>query len=202
MTPSIDTRVARRAYQQLIGALHANRIRAAIDAPIERALRAFTFRWESFSTRAFHTVVTDFVGALARQGTTIPEFRTCARDAALALLDVCYAGPQGRGYGEALLDAADDPDEGISSVLLRFAEGLKHYQQQRYLAAVLHHHLRRLSPEERLALAQLVLDQAGGAGSAGRFSGLQLVRELPAAIMTMLQAEAPATQIVSRPYFA
>lgn len=203
MTRSTDPHAleARRAYERLLRVTNPDRVRAAIDTPIDRAVRRFTFRWQQFSTRAFHAVVADFVAELSRDSLPVLEQSPRRHDVALSLLDTCYEGPCGRGYGEALLDAAGDPKSGIATVLVRFAEGLKQHQQQRFLTAMVHRELSVLSPSTRLALAHFVLQCAEGESSGAQASVSHVLQRLPAAVMGLLQGGGPLRQILQRPYF-
>ena len=110
---------------RLAAALDVELLARQIDQPIDQATREFVFSTQAnLSHRQFLEVVARFLQHLHARA--FPNGRQLsmsqAHDEVVALLE---QGDSSGGYYEALLEAAEFPEEGLASVLAKVADLLK-----------------------------------------------------------------------------
>ena len=152
--------------EQILITIHAaldeQFIARRIDGPIDQGLQ--TFQYEAtypVNCQEFHRIITEFMQHLYGTVLKAPWKMSC-RDPfahALNLLETYYQGTYSQGYMGAWLDALDDQQDGMDTVLHRIAEAVKAMEHQEYVQWVFTSHYESLPWDVRCAVAEFWLQQ-------------------------------------------
>jgi len=133
-----------------------------IDSPIDQGLR--TFRYEvtyPVNHQDFHRIIADFAEHLYETVLKAPWKMSC-RDPlahAISLLENYYQGTYSQWYMGAWLDATDDQQDGMDTVLQRMVEAIKAMERQEYIHWVFVTHYESLPWNLRCVVADILLQQ-------------------------------------------
>ncbi len=159
MTSSDTTQTAQQVLNEILERLDEDRIRRAIDEPIEAAVRRFRYRWAPpSSARAFHEVTGDLVRRLYQRGRRLPRRLSPdeARAEAMSLLEQGYRRLSSRGYDGALADAVHQRLDGMNAVLLCLVEIIKSVERRAYVEWVFAGRLGRCDWPTRVEIVRLL----------------------------------------------
>lgn len=182
-----------RAVREILGALDERAVATRIDAPIDRAVRTFTFTWETpFSPCRFHGVIGAFVAHVhAHFDQPAPVAPAGWAEAeAIALLEQGYQGTYESGYDGALLDVINPPEppaEGIDTVLVNLGEIIKAVQRRRYEEWVYARFTDPFDQDLGRAIVACLLDQFGDdlPEPLVRTRSFELVTQIPYLVETL-----------------
>jgi hypothetical protein len=160
MTNTDVKKRARQVIEVITVKLDRNLIKSQFDEPIYRAAEEFRCETElPVSHKAFKRIAGDFVQQIYRKALNVPWISTDPRTEAIFLLENYYNSPvYGPGYDAAMLNANDEAEGGIQTVLTGLAESIKNVERQKYIEGVLTWHLHSCSWELLCEIAQILLE--------------------------------------------
>jgi hypothetical protein len=197
---SIDiTECASNTIDAIAAKLDPDLIKRKFDEPIDRVVRQFKCETTyPVGHKTFHRLIAKFVQEIYESGLQASWLLTDPLTEAISILDRYYqSAVYNTGYIAALLDANDAAEGGMQTVLTSLAESIKDIERQKYIAAVLTWHLRRISWPLQCEIARILLEDCR-AFLPERLAGCvpaQIVDEIPSLVHIFIHSDAALQQI-------
>ena len=142
----ISTEIRNRAREiiaVIMAQLDDDLLQCRFDDPIGAVVRQFDCRLDCpIGHTAFNRTIARFVEQVYERGLRSPTSLIDPLAEAISLLDGSYqSGTYGPGYVAALLDANDEVEEGVRSVVVALGESIKDRERSRYIKSVFASHL-------------------------------------------------------------
>ena len=134
---------AREIIEIITAELDDDLLKGRFDDPIDAVVRQFDCRVDRpLGHTAFNRTIARLVEQVYERGLRSPLSLIDPLAEAISLLDGSYqSGVYGPGYVAALLDANDEAEEGVRSVVVALGEVIKDRERSKYIQCVFASHL-------------------------------------------------------------
>ena len=162
MSSTDQRKQAEQIILNIYAALDDHLIAQRFDGPIDQGLRTFQYEATYPVTRQnFHRIIARFTDYLYETALKA-SWKISCRDPlthAIYLLENHYQGTYSQWYMGAWLDATDDQQDGMDTVLQRMAEAVKAMERQEYIQWVFVAHYESLPWNLRCVVTDILLQQ-------------------------------------------
>ena len=193
---------AARVLEEILGLIDEDRLKAAIDEPIDGACLAFHMDPPSgtLTTRKFHEAISTFLCHLYAHGLQFRRKLSLVQGKveAISMIERTYENRYSRGYEAALIDATTAELDGISLVLSSLAEALKVLERQKYAKWVFAARLEVCDWRLKCEIAELLVERMRQflPPEILEWPSARLVDELPSLIRTLSNARSMLQKIL------
>jgi len=151
---------AREIIEVITAQLDDDLLKSRFDDPIGAVVRQFDCRVDRpMGHTAFNATIARFVEQVYRSGLRSPTSLIDPLAEAISLLGDNYqSGTYGPGYVAAMLDANDEAEEGVRSVVVALGESIKDRERSKYVRSVFASHLPMGDWHLRCEIARILLE--------------------------------------------
>lgn len=191
---------AKEIIEKITAKLDQSLIKSQFDEPIAKVAGEFKCEVNCpVGHKVFHNIIADFVAQIYEKALGISWMLTDPLAEAILLLESYYqSSVYGNGYAAALLDATNEIEEGLQSVLNGLAEIIKDIEKQKYIKAVFTWHLHGCSWDLQCEIAKILLEnyKAFMPPQLSKCVPAQLIDEIPAIMYRYICSDFMLQQIL------